>query len=146
MSKELLEELINEGLIEFGSVIPAKRIQEIMGLVPPPDVVLRKMRFDELRKVVNGLALAELTVVDYIRNVLLGRGMYLTNEKGDYRILLPSENKRQVELYMASADRKLARALKLSRNSPRDDSGANMNELSVRAMMKRENIRSSRHN
>jgi len=146
MSKELLLVLTKEGLIEYGSVIPAKRIREIVGITPPSEDEVHDMSLGEITKVINKMALEELTAVDYVRNILLGRGMYLTNEKGDYRILLPSENKRQVELYMSSADRKLSRALKLSRNSPRDDSGVNMNELSVRAMMKRENIRSSRHN
>jgi hypothetical protein len=120
MSKELLEALTKEGFIQYGAVIPSQRVRDIMGIAPPDDDEIHEMSFRDIGKIVNKMALEELTAIDYVRNVLLGRGMYIANEKGDYRILLPSENKKQVELYRASADRKLSRALKLSRNSKGD--------------------------
>ena len=66
----------------------------------------------------DAISLLELAAIDYCRNHLLDGGKYLAGTDAGYRILLPSENQRQVELYMASADKKLSRALKLSKNSP----------------------------
>lgn len=63
-------------------------------------------------------AMAELSAVDVVRKALLKEGKYLSAVKGDYRVLLPSENALQVMSYMESADRKLKRALILSKNTP----------------------------
>lgn len=130
MSKELYEELGARGLLEYGSVISGDIVRRILGLRMP--AVGTKRDFDEV-------TLAELGAIDYVRNTLLGRGKYLAGASGDYRILLPSENKRQVDIYMNQADNKLRRALKLSKNMPsvvkRHDN------TSARIMMKRESIR-----
>ena len=114
MSKysDLMDALETNGMIEFGRVIPGKFIREVLG-IEYPEIAPKKV-YDEL-------ALAELGATDYIRSALLNRGMYLAQYRGDYRILLPSENARQVECYMSSADKKLSRALKLTRNTPRTD-------------------------
>lgn len=107
--KGLFAALEDAGMIEYGAVIEAGFVRETIGL-EYPDVATKK-EFDHL-------ALAELAAIDYVRNILLGRGMYLSQHKDGYRILLPSENARQVELYVSSADKKLNRALKLARNTP----------------------------
>lgn len=109
LHRSLLNVLQSNGLTEYGSHIPGDLVRSTIGLEYPD--VGTKAEFDKL-------ALAELAAVDYCRNVLLGQGKYLAGVNGDYRILLPSENSRQVEQYMKSADQKLVRALKLSRNSP----------------------------
>jgi hypothetical protein len=102
------------------------------------------MSFNEVKQIINSLALEELKLTDYIRNILINRGMYLSNTKGAYNILLPSENYKQVQLYMASADKKLNRAIKLSKNTPRSKGYDENDSLVVRAMMKRENIRENK--
>ena len=108
-ARELHAELKARGLLVYGSEFSAAEVQEILGLTVPE--VGTRAEF-------NALALAELTAVDHVRNVLLGQGMYLAGTRTGYRVLLPSENAQQVEQYMASADRKLNRALKLSQNTP----------------------------
>ena len=130
MSKELFAELEERGLLEYGSVISGAIVRRIIGVQMPE--IGTKREFDDV-------ALAELSAVDYVRNILLGRGKYLTGSGGNYRILLPSENKRQVDIYMSQADNKLRRALKLSKNMP---SVVNRHDnTSARIMMKRESIR-----
>ena len=131
MSKELYADLDGRGLLEFGEHISGELVREILGLEYPE--VATKKEFDKL-------ALIELQAVDYVRNILLGHGKYLSGVGGDYRILLPSENLRQVEQYMGQADNKLKRALKLSRNSPKLDTRKPSN-LDARITMKRESIR-----
>jgi hypothetical protein len=107
-----------------------------IGIVIPP--LGTKAQFD-------ALALREMAVIDYVRNILLGRGMYLAYSFGIYRILLPSENLQQVESYISAADNKLSRALKLSRNSPKEvDIASKNHQTSARIMMKRESIRETR--
>lgn len=132
MSKELFNELKSRGLTEFGSVIKGDDVRDILSIEYPE--YGKKEDFDSV-------ALKELSAIDYVRNILLGEGKYLASQNGDYRILLPSENKRQVDQYMAQADRKLRRALKLSRNMPRSDAYEHDN-TQARITMKRESIRS----
>lgn len=107
--KDLLHVLAERGLLEFGSVIPRDLVHSILGVQMPE--IGTKAEFD-------AVTLAELSAIDYCRNHLLGVGKYLAGTPTGYRILLPSENQKQVELYIGSADKKLSRALKLSRNSP----------------------------
>lgn len=127
--RDLFARLEAAGLLEYGSVIPAELIRGALGLHYPE--VATKKEFDRL-------ALAELAGVDYVRNILLGRGMYLAQHKEGYRILLPSENARQVELYVSSADKKLNRALKLTRNTPAlDHRSINSAQVEARILMKK---------
>lgn len=132
MSKDLLNALRDRGLLEYGSVIKGDDVREILGIEYPE--VGTKKDFDEV-------ALAELGAVDYVRNVLLGEGKFIASNQGDYRILLPSENKRQVDMYMQQADRKLRRAHKLSRNTPTAESYAPTANHDVRLAMKIGNTR-----
>lgn len=132
MSKELLHTLRDRGLLEYGSVISGDDVREILGIEYPE--VGTKKDFDEI-------ALAELGAIDYVRNVLLGEGKFIASTQGDYRILLPSENKRQVDAYMQQADRKLRRAQKLSRNTPNLNAYSPADNASVRATMKIESRR-----
>lgn len=133
--KELLTTLEQMGMIEYGSVIPADMVRKILGIEYPQ--VATKIEFDRL-------SLSELSGVDYVRNVLLGRGMYLSQSNGNYRILLPSENAKQVELYIGSADKKLNRALKLTRNTPQTDMPSHHDrQLEARIVMKKLGARRS---
>ena len=132
MSKELLAALRGRGLLEYGSVIKGEEVRDILGIEYPE--VGTKKDFDEV-------ALAELGAVDYVRNILLGEGKFIASYQGDYRILLPSENKRQVDAYMQQADRKLRRAHKLSRNTPNVESYKPNANADVRIAMKIGNAR-----
>jgi len=107
----LLEVLTDRGLTEYGSVIEASMVHEALGIEHPQ--VATKAVFDRL-------AMQELAAIDYCRGVLISHGKYLQGTATGYRVLLPSENKGQVDAYMGSADRKLSRALQLSRNTPGD--------------------------
>ena len=135
MSKELLSAMENAGLCDYGCVISSEFVREAIGLSYPE--VATKAEFDRL-------SLLELSATDYVRNVLLGRGMYLTYDRGDYRILLPSENEKQIESYISSADKKLSRALKLSKNTPKmSDTKHRENQTAARILMKRSGARTS---
>lgn len=129
--RELFAALQEAGQLEFGSEILATEVQAILGLEVPATAT---------REVFNALAMAELAAVDYVRNVLLGQGKYLAGTRAGYRVLLPSENAQQIEHYMASADRKLNRALKLSRNTPAE-AGHRADQTEARIAMKRSSQR-----
>lgn len=111
MSLDLMTRLREEGLLEYGSHIPASLVQSALGLLYPKTAT--KAVFDKL-------ALTELSAIDYVRRHLLSEGKYIASTKDGYRILLPSENVAQVESYMRHADEKLKRALKLLRSTPKD--------------------------
>jgi len=131
MGRDLMGFLDNKGLLEFGSVIMGDDVRDRIGIEYPETAN---------RATFNALALTELAAVDYVRNTLLGHGKYLSQSNGDYRILLPSENLRQCERYIRNATKKLNRSLKLSRNTP-DIERKEFDNMSVRAMMKKESIR-----
>jgi hypothetical protein len=126
MSKELFNGLQELGLLEFGEFIPVAVVHELLGIEMPAQAS---------KEVFDAIALKELGAIDYVRTILLNEGKYIAGSPGGYRILLPSENQAQVELYMKSADRKLKRAGKLSRNTPRADSQP-VSNTGIRAFLK----------
>lgn len=131
LQRELYTELRARGLLEYGSVIAASVVHGLLDITVPD--VGTKSDFDKL-------SLLELAAIDYVRNILLGEGKYLTGHAGGYRVLLPSENAAQIEQYIGSADKKLNRALKLSRNSPHTQSG-HPDQTEARVLMKQAGFR-----
>lgn len=109
--KELLSLLREMKMTEYGTFIEASLVQEVLGIEMPESASRR-----EFAK----LEIIEMAAIDYCRAHLLNEGKYIKQVPNGYRILLPSENLGQIESYMDSADRKLSRALKLSRNTPRE--------------------------
>ena len=130
IGKELLAYLRSKGLTDYGSVIPALEIHGVIGVEYPEVGTHEEFKDIDLRM---------LSVTDYVRNILLDEGKAFTQYKGDYKILLPSENAKYIESYMNSADKKLKRALKLSKNQPINESKNNELE-SARIVMKRQSI------
>lgn len=128
--RDVYDTLDRAGLFDFGAVIPRGMVYDLLGLDVPE--VASKAVFDRI-------AMLELQSMDYCRNMLLGHGKYLAGTPSGYRVLLPSENKAQVDAYMESADRKLERALKLSRNSPKASHLPDQTE--ARIMMRRKGYR-----
>lgn len=128
--RDVYDTLDRAGLFDFGAVIPHGMVYDLLGLDVPE--VASKAVFDRI-------AMLELQAMDYCRNMLLGHGKYLAGTPSGYRVLLPSENKAQVDAYMESADRKLERALKLSRNSPKASHLPDQTE--ARIMMRRKGYR-----
>lgn len=130
--KCLMAYLTDHHLTDYGQVILADDVRSVLGIKIPKIGTQQQFR---------DLALAELTAIDYCRNILLGKGKYLTQRGGDYRILLPSENARQIDTYMSQADRKLKRALKLSKSTQQEATNQHPDNTNVRIMMKREAIK-----
>ena len=129
----LLEELIARGLTEYGSVIDSSVVHSLLGIVHPETAP---------KAVYDRLTMLELAAIDYCRNTLIGQGKYLQGTPSGYRILLPSENKVQIDSYMGSADRKLSRALKLSRNTP-GQIDVKPDQTEARILMKRSSYQQS---
>ena len=122
-------------MLEYGSVIPGELVRECLGIEYPEYGT--KQDFDSV-------SLQELSAIDYVRSALLSEGKYLASNNGNYRVLLPSENKQQIDAYVSQADRKLRRALKLSRNTPAFADKVIADQSYARIVMKRESLR-SRH-
>mgnify|MGYP003600679146 FL=1 len=125
--KDLLAHLRAAGQLEYGSVVMGGHIRALLGLEYPE--VGTKKQFD-------ALALTELSAINYIRDRLLSEGKYLVGIRGDYRVLLPSENASQAEALMDSADRKMRRARKLLSNTPPSDTDTATAALLTRVAMR----------
>ena len=130
MGKDLFSLLRDEGYFSYGSIIPITLIHRQLGIQVPE--MGTKTMFDNL-------VLVELAAIGYVRDQLLNHGMYLKKAGQDYRILLASQNAEQVRNLMSGADRKLHRALKLSKNS--SDRKAEQDTVEARLHMKRESVR-----
>lgn len=134
--KDLLKVLEDRGLLEYGAFIPGGLVRETMETELPELCTVAQFR---------AAGLVEMSAVDYVRNVLLGRGMYLAADGMNYRILTRAQNRQQIEAYMRQADAKLRRGLKLSRNTP-PAPGERPSQYEARFAMKRESVRESRAN
>lgn len=128
--RDLLAALQAAGLLEWGAVIPRQFVHEALGLEFPE--VGTKAVFDKL-------TLVELSAIDYVREVLLNQGKYIAGTPSGYRVLLPSENQDQINLYMAAADRKLKRAMKLNRSTPAQV-GSSPDQTEARILLKQAGI------
>jgi hypothetical protein len=106
---DFFDELDARGLLDYGAVIEGQLVRELM-VIDLPEFG-RKADFDRA-------ALAELSAIGYVRDQLLKNGKYLAGTAGGYRVLLPSENARQVDALMESASRKLSRARVLNATTP----------------------------
>lgn len=129
--RDFLDYLARQGLTEFGSVIEQSLVHELLGIELPDVGTQRQFR---------DAALTELAAVDYCRNALLNEGKYIGSIPSGYRILLPSENAEQVETYISQADKKLSRALKLSRNTPQHNDSNRSETQQARMLMKQSGI------
>lgn len=131
VARELFAELEARGLFEYGSVIDTTLVHSIIGIEMPTYAA---------KSVYARLTIIELNAIDYCRRQLLDQGKYLKGDASGYRILLPSENKAQIEDYVEQANGKLARALKLSRNSKVEDR-SDLNQIEARIVLKRDGMR-----
>lgn len=131
-NREIMEALESEGLLEYGSFITGEKIREISGIDLPEFGSMEDFKSSALR---------ELSITDYIRGQLIKKGRYLAAVKGDYRVLMPSENDNQVRAYMKSADNKLKRGIRLHDNTPKDYSDS---RVKVRLHARSEAVRKSK--
>ena len=123
--KFFASELQQRGLLEYGSVIDTDTVHELLGLQVPDTGTRQQFRRIEL---------AELAAIDHVREQLLKAGKYITGTPSGYRVLLPSENAAQIDLYLSAAARKIRRARLLAQTTPIEyQPGAN--QSNVRAEM-----------
>jgi hypothetical protein len=130
-NKEFYAWFVDSGYTAYGAEVPVEDVQAFLKLDYPETAC---------KKVYDALTLIELGYIDYVRNMLLNEGKYLTNSRGVYRVLLPSENAAQVERYVSGASKRLNRALKLSKNTPAEYKKPNDN-TAIRIELKKKSIR-----
>jgi hypothetical protein len=108
--RDFFAELESRDLLAYGAEITTETVHALLGIKLPQFGT--KSQFDQA-------SLIELAAVDYVRGQLLKVGRYIAGTPSGYRVLLPSENAKQVEMYIDAAQRKLSRAAILSKNTPR---------------------------
>ena len=127
MSAKLLQALIDRDLTDYGSFIEGSFVREILDITLPEFGT--RQDFDRA-------SLAELAAIGYVRTQLL--------LEGNYRILLPSENLRQVEAYLEASDNKRRKGALLLKNTPPEFIPV-LSQVEARACM-RENTRYTTRN
>lgn len=111
MKQSLYDFLGERGMLDYGSVIDSKLVRNFLGIEIPVFGTIQQF---------NAAALKELAAIDGLRDMLIDEGKYIQGDRGDYRILLPSENAKQAANMVASANRKLRKASKLKLNTPKE--------------------------
>lgn len=134
-NKDFYTWMVEHGYTTYGAEVPVETVQAFLGIEYPE--IANKKTYD-------ALTLVELGYIDYVRNILLNEGKYLTNSRGVYRVLLPSENAAQVDRYVSGANKRLTRALKLSRNTPMQYKKPN-DDTDVRIELKKKAIKEAYH-
>ena len=129
-NKEFYAWFVENGYSTYGAEVPVEVVQAFLGIEYPETAS---------KKLYDTLTLIELGYIDYVRNMLLNDGKYLTNSRGVYRVLLPSENAAQVERYVSGASKRLNRALKLSKNTPAEYKKPN-DDTAIRIELKKKSI------
>jgi len=131
--KDLYGFMADNDLLEFGSVITGEMVLAALNISYPETGT--KQEF-------NDLDLYVLSAVEYVRKVIVEDGKYLAQSGGNYRILLPSENAQQCAKYIKSAQKKLNKSLRLSKNTPVGDY-APLHDMTARAHIKLASIRNN---
>ena len=129
-NKDFYAWFVGNGYAAYGAEVSEDVVRSFLGLEYPEMAN---------KKVYDTLTLIELGYIDYVRNMLLNEGKYLTNSRGIYRVLLPSENAAQVDRYISGANKRLTRALKLSKNTPAEHKKPN-DDTDVRIALKQKSI------
>lgn len=130
----LIEWFYKNGHADYGAIVKRSDVLDFLGITVPE--MGTKKEFD-------AIALAEVDAMQSVRDTLLREGKYIKQDGEFYRVLLPSQNKEQVEAFMRAADRKLKRAVMLSKTTPAEHMDVHDN-AGTRARMKRESIRDAR--
>lgn len=126
--QDILDWFRNKGYTGYGATVDGAEVRAFLGLTMPE--VGTKSQYD-------AVALAELAAIGYVRDALLEEGKYLKGDQGSYRVLLPSENAAQVEVFMANAGKKLRRAQRLAESTPSEFRPTNDNAEARLAMMQK---------
>jgi hypothetical protein len=98
----------DNGRDEYGAVTTGAEVNAALGIVEPS--IGTRAQFQAIE-------IAILSAVDQARAALLKEGKYLQGVKGNYRVLLPSENLAQVRSYHQQAIRKIKRGDTLLQNT-----------------------------
>lgn len=131
---ELLSWIRSNSFDQYGAILSRDQFREFLGIEIP--AIGTKSEYESL-------ALAELTAISLVRDILIEEGKYIKQTMDSYRILLPSENKIQVDIFMRSASSKLLKATKLQENTP-VAVGETPTNVSARLMAKERSIRDAR--
>lgn len=129
--KELFIRLNESGFFDFGNVITEQEILDLFDLKKPTFGSYEAFKEFDLKL---------LGITAFFRNQLIKEGKYLKQTNGDYRVLLPSENAKIIELLYQSANRKLQRGIRLAKNTKHHTNKDELNQNLALSVLKRTHI------
>lgn len=141
MKKEQVLEIItsNKSLFDYGEAIHEDTFRDMFKVE-----VLSEDQFKSLTKTlskqqikqqIEAEALAELSVSGVVKDILHSQGKHMSKHGQYYRIALPSENERIAQRYRSKAARAIAKAKKLTANTPHIEGEAKNTSKSLLALM-----------
>lgn len=130
--RELYNNLLESKMFEWGNAIPESDMLQILGMQRPTYGTYDAFKEFELQV---------LKIIGFFRDNLLNHGKYLALDKGNYRILQPSENLEKIKALYKGADRKLRRGIKLAtKTQPKTKE---LDDIKTLSILKRNSISES---
>lgn len=141
MKKESALEIINthKSKFEYGETLHESEFRSMFSVEVTSDSdfeqMAKSLSKQQIKQRLDSETLAELSIAGVVKDILHAQGKHLMKSGQVYRIALPSENETIASRYRSKASRAIAKAKKLTMNTPQTDFTQKGSMASVNFMM-----------
>ncbi len=141
MKKEQALKIItaNHSVFEYGETISEQSFRELFDITVTSDMefaeITKHLSKAQIKEHISKEILAELSVSGVVKDILHAQGKHLMKSGLVYRVALPSENELIASRYRTKASRAIAKAKKLTDNTPIIPDGGKQTSTSLNYMM-----------
>jgi len=118
--KTIYDRLHQDMQFDYGSKIPVEELLFAFGIELLTEEEAQELNLFEIKKRLEKDTFASLQVFDLISRSLLAEGKHFSKKLDHYCVALPSENERLAINLMEAAQRRIRKATKLLRYTPRE--------------------------
>lgn len=141
MKQEQALEIISKhkSRFDYGETIHEAEFRTMFGVYVTSDsdfeVMAASMSKKQIKQQLEQETLLELSAAGVVKDILHSQGKHLFKSGDVYRIALPSENETIASRYRSKASRAIAKAKKLTMNTPHLSDGQKTTSKSLNALM-----------
>ena len=134
----IFEQLYTDKVFDYGNSMPVDELLSAFGVVRLQEKDAEGMSYKALKARFKKDDLAKLGVFGFVNKALLNYGKHFHEKNDHYHISLPSENQTIADNLLKSSQRKIAKARKLLKYTPKEyQSGSN--ELATKLLLAEKN-------
>lgn len=142
MKKEQALEIISKhkSRFDYGEIIHEAEFRAMFGVYVTSDsdfeaAMAASISKKQIKQQLEQETLLELSAAGVVRDILHSQGKHMLKSGDVYRIALPSENETIAARYRSKASRAIAKAKKLTMNTPHLSDGKKTTSKSLNALM-----------